>query len=58
MKFGLMLKDLAVTFCVGWAFGALVMWVWFIENGLIRSREEWYDLREQAHAVKRKKEDS
>lgn len=28
-------------FLIGWTFGALGMWVYFHQAGLIRTREEW-----------------
>lgn len=29
-------------FCIGWELGSFAIWMWFLANGLIRDREEYY----------------
>lgn len=35
------MRNLLIGFCVGWFFGAAVMWYHFLRNQLIRTKEEW-----------------
>jgi len=33
--------------CIGWFFGAAIMWYHFYASGLIRSREEYYKAKDE-----------
>ncbi len=32
-----------IAFCIGWAFGGIAMWLYFVKSDLIRTREEYYE---------------
>lgn len=35
------MDNLAIGFCIGWAFGSLLMWAYFVSQKLIRNKKEW-----------------
>lgn len=39
------MSDLILPFCLGWTFGAGLMWFHFYRAGLIRSRSEYYQAK-------------